>query len=163
MVTDFPGTYRSHFQAPFFLDCLTLKIGRKYYPETSLTKYQPIPRNIREERRYKDVKCSSSDVLLKAWLIFTKVIGSTSPFVSIARKKFPWMVGMTQFEAAHRLPTLHFSAISFLYATVSRHRPYDQRCTSPAHCVLNHIAPLDLNTHYTNVGFEIKVVISNII
>ena len=72
------------------------------------------------------------------------------------------MVVMIQLEAAHRLPTLHFSAIS-LYATISRHRPYDQRCTSPAHCVLNHTAHLDLNTHYTNVGFEIKVIIYNII
>ena len=66
MVTDFSGTYLSHPQAPFFLDFLTLKIGRICYPETSLTNYQTIPRNIREERRYKDVKCSSSDVLLRA-------------------------------------------------------------------------------------------------
>jgi len=73
------------------------------------------------------------------------------------------MVVTTQLEDTHRLPTLLFSAISFLYATASRHRPYDQRCTSPAHCVLNHIVPLDLHTHYTNVGFEIKVVIPNII
>jgi hypothetical protein len=61
MITDFSGTYRSYLQAPFFLDSLTLKIGRIYYPETSLNNYQPIPRNIREELRYNGVKCSSSD------------------------------------------------------------------------------------------------------
>jgi hypothetical protein len=47
------------------------------------------------------------------------------------------------------------------YKGLSRYRPYDQRCMSPAHRVLNHIAPLGLNTHYTNVGFEIEFVISN--